>query len=191
MSKKDDTTDAPARKGGMMGKLIGALVLLAIGGGSVFGLMAAGVIGGGHDEKDQGPALVRKGADDPYAIPSKDKEEFTFVHGEGGSEYRTAYHSFSEEFTSNLKNSDALVQLSLAAGTRRDGRVLMWLQEHELAIRSRILVVLADTPEEDVYTLEGKNRLQQRLTAGINEVLEQEEGFGGVDAVYFRTFIVQ
>jgi flagellar FliL protein len=81
--------------------------------------------------------------------------------------------------------------MSLACSTRRDGRVLMWLKKHELAIRSRMLEVLADTPEEDVYTIEGKDRLQKRLTAAINKVLTDTEGFGGVDAVYFRSILVQ
>jgi flagellar FliL protein len=29
------------------------------------------------------------------------------------------------------------------------------------------------------------------MTAAINKVLTDAEGFGGVDAVYFKTFIVQ
>ena len=113
------------------------------------------------------------------------------VEGEGGSEYRTTYYSFTEDFTSNLSNSEALVQINLAASTRRDGRVLLWMKKHELAIRSALLAVLADTPEEDVYTMTGKERLQKRLTAAINKVLTDTEGFGGVDAVYYKSFLVQ
>jgi flagellar FliL protein len=113
------------------------------------------------------------------------------VLGDGGSEYRTAYYVFAEDFTSNLKNSDGLIQVSLAASTRRDGRVLMWMKKHELAIRSSMLAVLADTPEEDVYTLAGKEHMQKRLTDTINKVLTEREGFGGIDSVYFKTFLVQ
>ena len=51
--------------------------------------------------------------------------------------------------------------------------------------------VLADTPEEDAFTPEGKERLQKRLTGAINKVLTETEGFGGVDAVYFKSFLVQ
>jgi flagellar FliL protein len=51
--------------------------------------------------------------------------------------------------------------------------------------------VLADTPEEDAFTPEGKERLQKRLAGAINKVLTQTEGFGGVDAVYFKSFLVQ
>jgi flagellar FliL protein len=69
--------------------------------------------------------------------------------------------------------------------------VILWIQKHELAIRSAMLAVLADTPDTDVETIQGKQRLQQRLTAAINKVLTDTEGFGGVDAVYFKQFIVQ
>ena len=71
------------------------------------------------------------------------------------------------------------------------GRFADKLKKHELAVRSGMLGVLADTPEEDVYSLDGKKHLQKRLTGAINEVLTENEGFGGVDAVYFKTFIIQ
>jgi len=69
--------------------------------------------------------------------------------------------------------------------------VLLWLKEHELAIRSALLNILADTTENEITTIDGKERLQKRLTAAINKVLTDEEGFGGVDDVYFRSFIIQ
>ncbi len=105
--------------------------------------------------------------------------------------FKTTYIPLEGNFTSNLRDSEALIQLSLAASTRRDGRVLQWLGKHELAVRSAMLAVIADTPEEDVYSVAGKERLQKRLTDAINKVLSEREGFGGVDAVYFKTFIIQ
>ena len=113
------------------------------------------------------------------------------VEGEGGSPYHTLYYSFTEDFTSNLRNSAGLVQVSIAASTHRDGRVLLWLKKHELAVRSAILAVLADTPEEDVADMQGKERLQKRIAAAINKVLVDTEGFGGIDNVYFKSFLVQ
>ena len=197
-SDKPEAEAKPKKKGGMMMKAVMGLGLLAIGGGGAFGLMAAGLIGGGggHEAKeDNRPRLIRKGEEDPYAVKGEGEKEGEGaahdVEGEGGSAYRTAYYSFSDEFTSNLKHSPSLVQVALACSTRRDGRVLMWIKKHELAIRSDLLEVLADTPEEDVTTVEGKDRLQKRLTAAINKVLTETEGFGGVDAVYFKSFIIQ
>lgn len=197
MSKKTDKTDetgTPKKGKGLLKIVLGTVILTGAVGGTVAGLLAAGVIQtAGAEAGEAGPQFVVKGEEDPYAPPAPKggKDEGELVHGEGGSEYRTAYYSFAEEFTSNLSGSDGLIQIGLAASTRRDGRVLMWLDEHQLAIRSRILVELADTPEEEVMSSAGKQRLQKRLTAAVNEVLVEQEGFGGVDNVYFRTFIVQ
>ncbi len=199
MSDEKSETDAkPKKKGkGLIVKLLLALGLTGAGGGGVFAMVQAGMIGGGHAEakkEDNRPKLIRKGEEDPYAPKAeggKEGEAAPEIDGEGGSEYRTAYYNFTDEFTSNLMNSQALVQVSLAASTRRDGRVLQWMKKHELAIRSALLAVLAETPEEEVYSIAGKERLQKRLTAAINKVLTGTEGFGGVDAVYFKSFLVQ
>lgn len=194
MSDKKDKTEKAGKGKGLLKIALLGVVLAGAGGGTVFGLMAAGVIEtAGAEAKETGPQFVLKGEEDPYAPPAPKggEEGAALVYGEGGSKYRTAYFSFAEDFTSNLRDSDGLIQVSLAASTRRDGRVLMWLDEHHLAIRSRILVELADTPEEEVMSSEGKQRLQKRLTAAVNDVLTEQEGFGGVDNVYFRTFIVQ
>ncbi len=195
----NDTNEQPASpkqgKGRMVKALIG-LVLIGAGGGGTFALVHSGMLDTsreGHKKQADFPKLVKKGEVDPYA-PKEDAKEGTMaaeVDGEGGSDYRTSYYNFSDDFTSNLRNSTALVQMSLACSTRRDGRILMWLKKHELAIRSAILVVLADTPEEDAFTPDGKQRLQKRLTVAINKVLTETEGFGGVDEVYFKGFLVQ
>ncbi len=193
MSKKKDGEDKPKKGKGLMFKLLLGLVLVGAGGGGAYALFASGMVGEAKAKGDDKPELVRKGEDDPYAPPPAkgEKEAVESVHGEGGSEYRIAYYSFPEEFTSNLRNSDGMVQMSLAASTRYDGRVLMWLDEHQLAIRSRLLVEIADTDEESIYSPAGKAQLQKRLTAAINDVLTTNEGFGGVDNVHFRSFIVQ
>lgn len=200
MSEKKEKEPRPKRGGkGLLIKAMLGLGLIGAGGGGTFALVKSGIVGGGDDghakKEENTPKLIRKGDEDPYAPKGEAKEGEEAggadVEGEGGSEYRTSYYNFAEDFTSNLKHSSALVQISLACSTRRDGRVLLWLKKHELAIRSEILVVLADTPEEDAFTPEGKTRLGKRLTDAINKVLVKTEGFGGVDQVYFKSFLVQ
>lgn len=197
MSNGISDNEARPKKGKrMILRLLAGVSLLVAGGGGAFGLVQAGVLSlPGAPKEDNRPRLVRKGENDPYApAPALGKAggvEEPDIQGDGGSAYRTSYFSFGEEFTSNLKQSEALVQIGLAASTRHDGRVLIWLRKHELAVRSALLAILADTPEEEIYTVEGKQRLQKRLTGTINKVLIDAEGFGGIDAVYFRTLIIQ
>jgi flagellar FliL protein len=197
MSDAENGQTKPPKKGkGLIVKTLLGVVLIGAGAGGTFGLLQAGMLGNKHSEAkvDNTPRLLRKGETDPYAPPVSDKEggEASLdVPGDGGNKYRTAYYTFAEEFTSNLKGSAGLIQVSLAASTHRDGRVLIWLKKHELAVRSRILIELADTPEEDLLSPDGKERLQKRLTAAINDVLTQAEGFGGIDSVYFKSLLVQ
>lgn len=192
MSKpKKPDEEAPAKKGKMKLVVI-ALLMVGMGAGGAYGAAQMGYMGADHQPAGPDvPQFVRKGGVDPYAPVSEGEGTIEEVDGEGGSEYRTSYYSFEEAFTSNLLDSPALIQMSLAASTRYDGRVLIWLKRHDLAIRSAILIDLADTPEDDVYSVEGKTRLQKRLTATINRVLTETEGFGGVDDVHFRGFLVQ
>ncbi len=198
MAKHKDKADGEAGggkgKGGMVKIALGAVLLLGLGAGGAYGAFAMGLIGGGDSahEPDQ-PKLVLKTETDPYAPPGADKEKDAAapVYGEGGSKYRTAYYSFEESFTSNLADSPGLVQVELAVSTRRDGRVLQWVKNHELAIRSAILAQLAATTEAEVYDVEGKKQLAARLTKAVNQVLEENEGFGGIDDVHFRGFLVQ
>jgi flagellar FliL protein len=196
MSNEEPTTELQPtkKKGGKLKLLLLSLVLLGAGGGGTYAAFASGMLGAHSTQKeDKNPKLVRKGEEDPYPVGGEEKEgEGTpMVHGGGGGEYRTAYYDFTDEFTSNLADGAALVQVSLAASTHYDGRVLMWLDEHETAIRSRILAELAATSEADLASIKGKEELQKRLTKAINQTLEEREGFGGVDNVYFRSFIVQ
>lgn len=192
MANKTTDTDAKPRKG-MLKMLIGALVLMGAGAGGAYAAGQMGYLGhaGGEPAIDE-PKLVRKGESDPYAPVSSSKEgEAEVIEGEGGSAYRTSYFSFDETFTANLKDSPALIQVNLAASTRRDGRVLQWLDKHELALRSVMLIELAETTQEEATTARGKKELQKRLTGAINELLTETEGFGGVDNVHFRGYLVQ
>ncbi|KPQ38444.1 MAG: flagellar basal body-associated protein FliL [Porphyrobacter sp. HL-46] len=200
MAKGKDKADKDSDDGGKPGKsgmikiILGAVLLLGLGAGGAYGAFAAGLFGGGGgpSEPDE-PKLVFKGEADPYPLAGaeKAKDGAAPVYGEGGSKYRTAYYSFEESFTSNLADSPGLIQVDLAVSTRRDGRVLQWVHNHELAIRSAILAQLAATTEAEVYDVAGKQKLAARLTRAVNGVLEENEGFGGIDAVHFRGFLVQ
>ncbi len=60
---------------------------------------------------------------------------------------------------------------------------------HEVICRLRSERDAALAAEKLLITV--NSDLQKRLTAAINKVLTQTEGFGGVDSVYFKSFIIQ
>jgi flagellar FliL protein len=191
----DKANDTPKKKkGGLILKLALGLGLVGIGGGGAFALVATGMIGHKAAKEDNSPKLIRKGEKDPFAPPATDghaEGAGVEAFGEGGTPYRTVYFTFTDEFTVNLKSSTTLLQASLACSTQYDGRVLQWVKTHELAIRSALLEEMANTSEDDLVSPDGKEQLRKRLAAAINTVLIHEEGFGGVNAVYFKSFIVQ
>ncbi|AWW73565.1 flagellar basal body-associated protein FliL [Erythrobacter sp. KY5] len=188
---KDEGTGKKSR-GGLVKVALGAVFLLVAGAGGAYAAVASGAFGDSGPSGPDLPEFVLKGESDPYALPTSGKDdEVSIVYGDGGSEYRTAYYSFDDSFTANLADSPALIQVELAVSTRRDGRVLQWVQAHELAIRSAILGQLAATSESDIYSVEGKEALAVRLAQAVNAVLEETEGFGGVDAVHFKGILVQ
>lgn len=202
MSDKTETS-GPKKRGGMMKILLIALVaVLLVGGGVGGGLYAmnAGLLGGGggHGESDA-PRLVPKEEEVRATLGKEgDHGDGGDAHGgkatpkgEGGDKYASNYYPLEKEFTSNLQESVHFVQVGIAVSTPYDARVLENLKTHEIAVRSQVLLALGDTSEEEVFTVEGKRKLQVRLAKAINAVLKEKEGFGGISNVYFTNFIVQ
>lgn len=202
---KPDNKDAsaPAARRRPMLLIVGApvLVLLLGGGGAAVYAMQAGWFGAhGAAAADDRPRLLPKreearaslgegghgeGADKPGAHGRPPPE------GQGGDAYASSYYPLEKEFTANLQDSVHFVQVGIAVSTPYDTRVLENIKTHEIAIRSAVLMALGETSEDEVFTAEGKKRIQTRLVKAINAVLQEKEGFGGVSNVYFTNFIVQ
>lgn len=167
--------DAPKKKSKkplMLGIVVGAL---AAGGGGYYA-MSSGLLGG-----DDKPKV------DPHTPVLELEEGSDAEH----PRYKTSYYKLDGAFTTNLQNSPRFVQLELGVATRYDARVIERVKTHDLPIRSAVLGILAQTPEEAVATPAGRAALQRQLKAAVNAVLMQKEGFGGVDDVYFAGLVVQ
>ena len=197
----------PAKKKGGKKKmmvLIGAVLILG-GGGAAAGFYAAGSMGG-HEapsEDPTKPALVLAG-ENPEEIANnliaKAKEHPGSAHKgkpidlprpANPSSYQATYFQIPAPFTSNMADSDAFAQVSIAVSTYYDNRVIQAIQTHELAIRSAILLMLAQEQEIDLVSPQGKEALQTKLLKIINNTLKEKTGFGGVDNVYFTNFVIQ
>jgi flagellar protein FliL len=202
----DAVEDTPKKKKGK-GKLLLLIVLplvtLGAGGGAAVFAMQSGWLGAAHASETA--------ADEPHLVPKSEEQRASLKGGEGGhgeegggevhglktpegaggDKYASNYYPLEKEFTSNLQDSVHFVQVGIAVSTPYDARVLENIKTHEIAIRSAVLMSLGETVEEEVFTAEGKKRIQGRLVKAINAVLKEKEGFGGVSNVYFTNFIVQ
>jgi flagellar protein FliL len=206
---------APKKTGGKNKRLImivGAVLLLGGGGG------AAGFFVAGGMKKEAGPKidpsrpqLVLKG-ENAIEIGTKYAALAHEEAGHGGGEhgggeghgkgidlprpkdpsaYEATYFQIPAPFTTNLSDSDAFAQIAIAVSTYYDNRVIQAVQTHELAIRSAILMMLAQQQEIDLATPQGKEQLQVKLVGIINGVLKSKSGYGGIDNVYFTNFVIQ
>jgi flagellar FliL protein len=192
--------------------IIGAGVLLLGGGGAAAGFVMGGAFGGhkeeGPKEDFNRPQLVLKG-ENPEEIGNEflakakadgsEHKDTSGTHGKGldlprpkdASVYQATYFQIPAPFTTNLVDSDAFAQISIAVATYYDNRVISAVQTHETAIRSAILMMLAQEQEIDLSTPRGKEQLQGKLVKIINSVLKAKTGYGGVDNVYFTNFVIQ
>lgn len=188
MSDAPEAAPAAKKKKSKLPLLIGGVVVLAGGAGG--GLYASGMLGGGGNKEDKDvPHLVlREGVDEDEAEKYASKDGSKKVDPE---KFQESYYEIKDKFTSNLADGTSFAQLELAVATFYDQRVLDNVAKHELAVRSAVLMTLAGEEPEELGTAEGKEELQKNLTAAINKVLKAKEGFGGIDDVYFKSFVIQ
>src|SRR6185312_3645632 len=92
--------------------------------------------------------------------------------GQGGEKYASNYYALDKEFTANLQDSIHMVQVGVAISTPYDNTVIENLKTNQIAVRSAVLMALSDTTEDEVFTSDGKVKLQRRLAAAINQTLK-------------------
>jgi flagellar FliL protein len=103
----------------------------------------------------------------------------------------TSYYTFPDNFTTNLRGSKAFLQISVGVSTQYDETVVENVELHQLALRSEILGVVSEFSVEEIEGKDGRDDLAERIRLSINEKLELLEGFGGVEGVFFTSFVLQ
>ena len=103
----------------------------------------------------------------------------------------TSYYTFPDNFTTNLKGSKAFLQVSVGVSTQYDETVIENVEMHQLALRSEVLGVVSEFTVEEVEGKTGRDQLADGIKDAINKRLEDLEGFGGVEGVYFTAFVLQ
>ena len=185
--------DIPAPKKGKGAKgilkgALGALVCIGLG-------LGAGWYQFGRKESamDEALRLIER----PSATPAEET-----VEGEGGMQkvakplpetnpFVTSYYEFEEPLTTNPAGSRRFLQIGVSLSTQYDATVMAHVESHKAALRSDMLAAIGSLTEEDIAGIEGRELLAQVLRDAINTRLEQLEGFGGVEGVYFPSFILQ
>lgn len=191
MAKAPEVKEDDKPKGGGVKRILVLVLVAAVMGGGGF---AAGMYLSGEQlspsqevlrliERDQATAAAAEAANAP---PEKVAREVPTMQ-----EFITSYYEFPETLTTNLKASTRYLQIGIGLSTQYDERVIENMQTHKLAIQSDILAVISGFTEDDVQGLEGRERLANAIKDAVNARLERLEGFGGVESVYFPSFVMQ
>lgn len=200
MSK--DKVEAEPKPKGKLKKLliigVGALALIGAGAGAgiYFGALSA------HEAKpeDNFPKLVLRSKGEAAPAEGEEGEAAPKVgtvsvpndrYKVDPRKYEITYYPISDAFTTNLADGSGFLQVGISLSTFYDGKVINNIKRQAVPIRSVVLMVLAEQDPALLSTSQGKQRLQRQLTAAINEVLRDKEGFGGIDNVYFTSLVIQ
>ena len=173
-----------------LGYLLGTGVLVAAGFGAGF-FYFANPLSPNQDvlaliEKPVEPPATQEVALDengqPHKVAKPTPEVELFV---------TSYYTFPDPLTTNLVGSRRYLQLSIGLSTQYDAKVIANVETHQLALRSDILAVLSSFSEEQATTKEGRDQLARDIRDAVNARLETLEGFGGVEDIFFPSFVLQ
>ena len=105
--------------------------------------------------------------------------------------FEYTYHPLKKDFLSNLMSSKKVMSIQISIMTRYDDRVFENVDKHEAALRSAVLDVLRQTTDADLVKPEFRKDLAIKIRDAMNSLLEKLEDFGGIEEVFFTSFVVQ
>lgn len=176
----DVDKDQEKPKGSMVTKILlfGVLplmtaIVLVVGGLFAAGMLPAG--GGGHAAVEEGQG-------------SGDEES----DGHGGENMPAIYIPIDPAFVVNFASEGRarFLQITVEVMTR-DPKVPEHVEQHLPVIRNNLMLLFSSQTYDSVSTLDGKETLREEALAVIQQILEEETGDPGVEAVYFTSFVMQ
>jgi flagellar FliL protein len=167
---------------GLLGKLIMAGVMAGAGFGAGYVYFANPFSATQDMLQLIDPEAAAASDGGPEKVAKEVPEEKLFV---------TSYFTFPDPLTSNLRESRTFLQVQVGVSTQYDASVITNVETHKLALQSDMLAVIATFSEEDLAGTAGRARLADALKDAVNRRLEQMEGFGGVEDVFFPSFMMQ
>jgi len=166
--------------------VVGAIVLMV-------GVMFATLFFSGYFEKkaelaaqDKLEELEAAASKAKIEAPSKIKKE-----APEATRFEKNYLQLDKELMTNITGSKKVMVVQVALMTHYDSRVFDNVKKHEFALRSAMLDVMRQTTEADVTKPDFRKDLAAKLKDVLNELLEKFEDFGGIEDVFFTSFVMQ
>jgi flagellar FliL protein len=190
---EEDTEVEGKKKSPIVKIVLIAVVALLLLVGTVFGTL---FVTGFFDKKDEAAAEAQlkaleeqaAAANDPAknAGPAKVTKDTPAL-----TRFENHYMEIEKDMLANLTNSRKVIQVQLAIMTHYDERVFKNVKKHEFALRSAALDVMRQTTEAELGESDFRKKLAEKIRSEMNAVLEKFEDFGGIEEVYFTSFVVQ
>ena len=168
--------------------VVGILVLV----GTVVGTM---FVTGAFDKKDtheiearlaeleaQASAAKSASEESPQKV-AKESPELT--------RFENSYMDLEKPLVSNMMNSRKVMQVNISIMTHYDERVFKNVKKHEVALRSVALDVMRQQTDGELNTPEFRKDLANKIRDAMNKTLEKYEDFGGIEEIFFSSFVVQ
>lgn len=166
-----------------------AIVLLV---GTVVGTL---FVTGFFDNKDQAAAEAQIKALEEEAVkasnPALNEVKKVTKDSPQLTRFENHYMELEKDMLANLTNSRKVIQVQLAIMTHYDNRVFKNVTKHEFALRSAALDVMRQTTEAELNQPDFRKNLAEKIRTEMNAVLERFEDFGGIEEIYFTSFVVQ
>ena len=105
--------------------------------------------------------------------------------------FENTYLQVDKEFMTSLKDSNKVMVVQIALMTNRGESVFDNFKKHEFAIRSSIMDVIRQTTESEIERPSFRNELTSKIKIVINNVLVKYEDIGGIDDVFFTSFVIK
>ncbi|MEL7186146.1 MAG: flagellar basal body-associated FliL family protein [Pseudomonadota bacterium] len=166
--EETETEAAEEQKGGLMKKIIMLVGALALLGGGAF---AGKTFLGGEPEPEEGEVAEEVEPTDGPAI------------------YQSLHPPLVVNFKDELGDSH-FMQITMEVMARDQG-VINAVREHTPVIRNELILLYANAIYEQVITREGKEKMLADGLAAIQEVMTEQTGEAGVEAVYFTALVIQ
>lgn len=184
-NEKDDKEKKS--KGSLVTKILlfGVLPLMTVIVLVVGTLFVAGVLPGGGDHAEKNSSSSEDGGD-------AGDEEGGDGEDEEGESLPAIYLPIDPAFVVNFASQGKarFLQVTVEVMTR-DPVMTDQIKLHMPVIRNNLMLLFSSQSYDGVSTLEGKETLREEALEVVQQILEEETGDPGIEAVYFTSFVMQ
>ncbi len=110
----------------------------------------------------------------------------------GGGGGNSLYVSLEPAFVVNVNDGQRVRHMQISLQVKlKQADFAPYIEEHNPAIRHAMVMLLSGQETKKLKTATGKQALMDEALAAIQQVLEENIGNTGIDAVYFTDLIIQ